>query len=156
MSSAVLEYRTPNRCRALADRGSAPVLDECLRRGIAFVPFCPLGLPRGPANPVLTSPVVIGTAARLGVNAAVGYYGGQIAKFADEHPKASIMLHFGKLDQHIPKESIDAVETANPEVPVFWYNAGHGFNCNDRASYNAEAAKLAKERSLEFLKKHLV
>ena len=51
----------------LADRGSAPVLDECLRRGIAFVPFCPLGLPRGPANPVLTSPVVIQTAARLGV-----------------------------------------------------------------------------------------
>jgi carboxymethylenebutenolidase len=38
-------------------------------------------------------------------------------------------------------------------VPVFWYDAGHGFNCNDRASYNAEAAK---ERSLEFLKKHLV
>jgi carboxymethylenebutenolidase len=41
-------------------------------------------------------------AARLGVNTAVGYYGGQIAKFADEHPKAPIMLHFGKLDQHIP------------------------------------------------------
>jgi carboxymethylenebutenolidase len=70
-------------------------------------------------------------AARLGVNAAVGYYGRQIAKFAD------------------------AVQAANPEVPVFWYDAGHGFNCNDRPSYNAEAAKLAKERSLEFLKKHL-
>jgi hypothetical protein len=26
----------------------------------------------------------------------VGYYGGQIAKFADEHPKVPIMLHFGK------------------------------------------------------------
>jgi pyridoxine 4-dehydrogenase len=51
----------------LADRGSAPVLQECLRRGIAFVPFCPLGLPRGAANPVLTSPVVIRTAARLGI-----------------------------------------------------------------------------------------
>jgi pyridoxine 4-dehydrogenase len=51
----------------LADRGSAPVLAECTRRGIAFVPFCPLGLPRGAANPVLTSPVVIRTAARLGV-----------------------------------------------------------------------------------------
>ena len=50
----------------LADRGSAPVLAECIRRGIAFVPFCPLGLPRGAANPVLTSPVVIQTAARLG------------------------------------------------------------------------------------------
>jgi pyridoxine 4-dehydrogenase len=50
----------------LADRGSAPVLAECLSRGIAFVPFCPLGLPRGAANPVLTSPVVVRTAARLG------------------------------------------------------------------------------------------
>src|SRR5277367_5896421 len=94
-------------------------------------------------------------AARLGVNAAVGYYGGQIAKFADEHPRAPTMLHYGKLDQHIPKESVDAVQAANPEVPVYWYDADHGFNCNDRASYNAEAAKLAKERSLEFLKKHL-
>jgi len=51
----------------LADRGSTPVLQECVRRGIAFVPFCPLGLPRGAANPVLTSPVVIQTAAHLGV-----------------------------------------------------------------------------------------
>jgi pyridoxine 4-dehydrogenase len=54
----------------LADRGSTPVLQECLRRGIAFVPFCPLGLPRGAANPVLTSPVVIQTAARLGITPA--------------------------------------------------------------------------------------
>ena len=51
----------------LADRGSAPILAECSRRGIAFVPFCPLGLPRGAANPVLTSPVVHQAAARLGV-----------------------------------------------------------------------------------------
>ena len=50
----------------LADRGSAPVLAECVRRGIAFVPFCPLGLPRGPANPVLNNPAVMRAAARLG------------------------------------------------------------------------------------------
>jgi hypothetical protein len=54
-----------------------------------------------------------------------------------------------------PKQSIDSVQAANPEVPVFWYDADRGFNCNDRASYNAEATKLAKERSLEFLEKHL-
>jgi len=54
----------------LADRDSAPVLQECIRRGIAFVPFCPLGLPRGAANPVLTSPAVIQTAARLGATPA--------------------------------------------------------------------------------------
>jgi pyridoxine 4-dehydrogenase len=51
----------------LAERRSAPVLRECLSRGIAFVPFCPLGWPRGPENPVLTSPVVIDSAARLGI-----------------------------------------------------------------------------------------
>jgi len=54
----------------LADRGSGPVLQECLSRGIAFVPFCPLGWPRGDANPVLRNPVVNQTAARLGVTAA--------------------------------------------------------------------------------------
>jgi aryl-alcohol dehydrogenase-like predicted oxidoreductase len=54
----------------LADRRDAPLLEECLSRGIAFVPFCPLGWPRGPDNPVLTSPVVIQTAARLGITPA--------------------------------------------------------------------------------------
>lgn len=54
----------------LADRRSAPVLEECRSRGIAFVPFCPLGWPRGRDNPVLTSPVVIKTAGRLGITPA--------------------------------------------------------------------------------------
>jgi pyridoxine 4-dehydrogenase len=54
----------------LADRSAAPVLQECLSRGIAFVPFCPLGWPRGQANPVLRNPVVNQTAARLGATPA--------------------------------------------------------------------------------------
>ena len=54
----------------VADRRATPLLEECLRRGIAFVPFCPLGWPRGAENPVLTSPVVIQTAARLGATPA--------------------------------------------------------------------------------------
>jgi pyridoxine 4-dehydrogenase len=54
----------------LADRTATPLLDTCLSRGIAFVPFCPLGWPRGQENPVLTSPVVIETAARLGITPA--------------------------------------------------------------------------------------
>jgi aryl-alcohol dehydrogenase-like predicted oxidoreductase len=54
----------------LADRRGAPVLEECLSHGIAFVPFCPLGWPRGQDNPVLTSPVVTHTAARLGITPA--------------------------------------------------------------------------------------
>jgi len=96
-------------------------------------------------------------ATRLDPAVAVGYYGGQILQFAAEKPRVPIMLHFGKLDTHIPKEEIDSkVHAAHPEVPIFWYDAaGHGFNCNDRATYNPEASKLARERSLEFLKQHL-
>jgi carboxymethylenebutenolidase len=95
-------------------------------------------------------------ATRLHADAAVGYYGGQIGKFAQENPAAPVMLHFGKQDQHIPPEEVQKVHAAHPEVQIFWYDAGHGFNCDARASYNAESAKLARERSLAFLKKHLI
>lgn len=96
------------------------------------------------------------TAARLYPDAAVGYYGGFITKFADEKPQAPLMLHFGLKDDHIPKQEIDSKVAARyPEVPIYWYEAGHGFNTSDRGSYNPEAARLARQRSLEFLKKHL-
>ena len=94
-------------------------------------------------------------ATRLKVDVAVGYYGGRIAMFAAEQPQAPVMLHFGKEDQHIPKEEVDTVAAAHPEVEIYWYDAGHGFNCDMRASYDAPSAKLARERSLAFLKKHL-
>jgi pyridoxine 4-dehydrogenase len=54
----------------VADRRATPVLQVCRSRGIAFVPFCPLGWPRGADNPVLTSPVVAQTSARLGITPA--------------------------------------------------------------------------------------
>jgi len=50
----------------LADRHSLPVLDECGARGIAFVPFFPLGSAFADGNPVLRSPQVVSIAARLG------------------------------------------------------------------------------------------
>jgi pyridoxine 4-dehydrogenase len=50
----------------LADRASMPVLDECLERGIAFVPFFPLGSAFGRGNPVLGDSRVTAIAARLG------------------------------------------------------------------------------------------
>jgi carboxymethylenebutenolidase len=94
-------------------------------------------------------------ATRLEPDAAVGYYGGRIAQFAHENPRCPVMLHFGTLDKHIPKEDVERVQAAYPDVLVFWYEADHGFNCNDRGSYNAVAAKQARDRSLEFLKRHL-
>lgn len=96
------------------------------------------------------------SATRLHVDAAVGYYAGGIDKFASETPKAQVELHFGELDKHIPKEGIDKLQAAHPEVEVFWYKADHAFNCDQRSSYQPEAARLARERSLAFLKKTLV
>jgi carboxymethylenebutenolidase len=95
-------------------------------------------------------------ATRLDATVAVGYYGGHIAKFADEKPRSPVMLHFGRLDTHIPAEGVDKVKAAHPEVKVYWYDAGHAFNRDVGPGYKPEAAKLARERSLAFLKKHLV
>ena len=95
-------------------------------------------------------------ATRLHPDAAVGYYAGRIGNFAEEIPTAPVQLHFGKLDTHIPAEQVDKVRDAHPEVEIHWYeNAGHGFSCDMRASYNPEAAALARSRALAFLKKHL-
>jgi carboxymethylenebutenolidase len=65
------------------------------------------------------------------------------------------MLHFGKKDSHIPQEAIAKIQAAHPQVPIFLYDAGHGFNCDERASYDSASAKLARERSLAFLKENL-
>lgn len=96
-------------------------------------------------------------ATRLDPDAAVGYYGSQTPQYAGEKLRAPVMLHFGLDDNHIPKDQIDSkVAAVHPEVQIFWYEgAGHGFNTSDRASYNPAASKLARERSLEFLRKHL-
>jgi carboxymethylenebutenolidase len=94
-------------------------------------------------------------AARLDPSATVGYYGGHIAHFAHENPSCPVMLHFGTLDKHIPKADVDRVGIAHPDVQIYWYEADHGFNCDARASFDGAAAKQARERSLEFLRKHL-
>ena len=51
----------------LADQRGLELLRECTSRGIAFVPFCPLGWPRAT---ILASPVVAGLGARLGATPA--------------------------------------------------------------------------------------
>ena len=49
----------------LADQRSLPVLDECAARGIAFVPFFPLGSAFADGDSVLRSPQVASIAARM-------------------------------------------------------------------------------------------
>lgn len=89
-----------------------------------------------------------------GVKVAVGFYGGGIAKNADEKPRCPVQLHFGEKDTSIPLSDIEIVKKKRPDCEVYTYpGAQHGFNCDERASYDAGSAKLAWERSLAFIKK---
>jgi aryl-alcohol dehydrogenase-like predicted oxidoreductase len=66
--------RTPVACVQnplnLADRASVPLLEECASRGIAFVPFFPLGSGFVRPNPVLDNEHVRHIAERLGITPA--------------------------------------------------------------------------------------
>ncbi|HEX7968638.1 MAG TPA: dienelactone hydrolase family protein, partial [Stellaceae bacterium] len=66
-----------------------------------------------------------------------------------------VMLHFGETDASIPMSDVEKVKQARPEIPVYVYKAGHGFNCDERASYNAESTKTALERTLGFLRENV-
>jgi carboxymethylenebutenolidase len=92
-----------------------------------------------------------------GLSAAVAYYGGGTTT-PDEirrQPKVPVMAHYGDQDKHIPLTGVEAFQRAHPEVEVHVYPANHGFNCDQRGSYDAAAAKLARERSLAFFARHL-
>jgi carboxymethylenebutenolidase len=96
-------------------------------------------------------------AARLaGLACSVPYYGGGMPGFIGEKPKCPTMCHFGELDQSPTLEQSKAIARAHPEITAHFYpGAAHGFNCDQRASFNPAASKLARERTLEFFRKHL-
>ena len=65
------------------------------------------------------------------------------------------MLHFGERDAHIPVASVEEFKQVHPALPVHLYAADHGFNCDQRGSFDAPAAKLARERTVAFLRQHV-
>lgn len=88
--------------------------------------------------------------------AAVGWYGGGIATTRTETPACPVQLHFGDKDASIPLADVQAIRQAQPAVGIFVYpGAGHGFGCEDRASYSPPDAELARQRSLAFFARHL-
>ncbi|NIM40036.1 MAG: dienelactone hydrolase family protein [Hydrogenophaga sp.] len=92
-----------------------------------------------------------------GLSAAVPYYGGGMTtpEEAARQPRVPVMAHFGDQDHWIPLDTVEAFKKAQPGVTVHVYNANHGFNCDQRGSYNEAAAKLARERTLAFFAQHI-
>jgi carboxymethylenebutenolidase len=96
------------------------------------------------------------SATRLrGVSAAVGYYGGLIARFASEVPRAPVLLHFGEQDAGIPLTDVEKIRAARPDVELELYPAQHGFNCDARSSFDPASAERALARTLAFFERHL-
>ena len=96
------------------------------------------------------------SAAKLdGLSAAVGYYGGTIAKNADEKPKVPTLLHFGDQDQSIPMSDVEIVKQKRPDCEIHIYHAGHGFSCDERGSYNEAAHKAAWDRTIAWVAKYV-
>jgi carboxymethylenebutenolidase len=115
--------------------GPAAIMGFCMGGTIAFLAACKLN----------------------GLSAAIGYYGGQIAKNADEKPKVPVQLHFGEKDAGIPMSDVEIIkQKRGGDCEIYVYpEAQHGFHCDERGSYNDAAAKLAWERSMAFLQKHM-
>jgi carboxymethylenebutenolidase len=112
---------------------------------VAIIGFC------------LGGSVAYGAATKLaGLKAAVCYYGGAIVRFADDKPKVPTQLHFGEKDAGIPLSDVETIRAKRPEVEIHVYEgAQHGFNCDERASYDKKSADIAWPRSMDFFAKHL-
>jgi carboxymethylenebutenolidase len=91
-----------------------------------------------------------------GLEAAIGYYGGAVVRFADDKPKVPTQLHFGEKDAGIPLTDVETIKAKRPDVEIFVYpGAQHGFHCDERASYDKASADMAWPRSMAFFAKHL-
>jgi carboxymethylenebutenolidase len=96
------------------------------------------------------------SACELPIACGVAYYGGGIAKELSRTPKCPMLYHFGGKDAHIPASDVEQIRAADPRGTFYIYPEGdHGFNCDMRASFNAAAAQLARQRTLAFLAQHL-
>ena len=66
-------------------------------------------------------------------------------------------MHFGEKDQSIPMSDVEMIKQkrgGDCEIHVY-RGAQHGFNCDERGSYDEASAKLAWQRSLAFLPENL-
>ncbi|MGD0723202.1 MAG: dienelactone hydrolase family protein [Roseiarcus sp.] len=90
-----------------------------------------------------------------GLAAASCYYGGGVLAAKEEAPRIPTILHFGAKDAHIPIAGVREFQALHPDLPVYVYDADHGFNCDERGSYDAPSAALARARTFDFFKANL-
>ncbi len=95
------------------------------------------------------------SACRLPFRVAVCYYGGQIVQFIEERPVCPVMMHCGRHDTIISGADQKAITDAHPEVHYHFYEAGHGFNCDERADFKQDCAAESWLHTATFLANYL-
>ncbi len=90
----------------------------------------------------------VGATQVKGIAASSSFYGSMVPNMAHQKPHCPVIVHFGKNDSFIPQENIDRLKAERPEVPVYMYDAGHGFFTRGGMDYNKAAHDLALERTL--------
>lgn len=116
---------------SMASAGKLAVVGYCWGGTVAFVSGLRLSLP------------------------AVSFYGSRNVNYLDEPATAPQQFHFGEEDGSIPPAAIERHRQAYPEAEIHTYPAGHGFNCDLRKDFDPESSKLAWQRTLDFLSRHL-
>ena len=118
---------------ALADCGKVGIVGYCWGGFVAWMSACRLS----------------------GFACSVPYYGGGMLDAVGETPRCPVLAHFGERDAMIPVAGVRKFAAAHPTAQIHIYAADHGFNCDQRGSYDATAAALARERTLQFLRQHV-
>jgi len=114
------------------------------------------GLPAAVMGFCLGGSIAFLAATRLdGFAASICYYGGRIVGFADEKPRCPTQMHYGATDHAIPMTDVETIKAKRPDCDIHVYDAGHGFNCDERGSFDAESAASAWRRSMAWLGDHL-
>ncbi len=90
-----------------------------------------------------------------GLACSAPHYGGAIPNFIHLQAQCPVMFHWGEKDQSIPLETAKKVEAAQPNCVHHFYPAGHGFNCDQRGSFDAASAQLARERTLALFRQYV-
>jgi carboxymethylenebutenolidase len=84
-----------------------------------------------------------------GVSAASCYYGSLLPNLAHLKPNCPVIAHFGATDPFIPMENVERFKADQPKVPVYLYNAGHGFFTKGGMAYDETAMKESLKRTLD-------
>jgi len=90
--------------------------------------------------------------AKQDFDAQVNFYGSHVPSRLDLAPRCPTIMHYGDSDHAVPLSQVERIRAAHPAVTIHVYpRAGHAFFNPEQESFDAGAAAVAWQRSVDFL-----